>query len=166
MTAAATQSFSIAPNLIERVLAILSGLLGVVVVIAVARGHAEWGYVPPVVWVHLLAVLVAVALTPVLLLRPRGDRMHRIMGWVWATAMFLTAAVSFGVRLIRPGHFSLIHILSAFTVAMVPLLVLSARRHKVAEHRRRVRLMITGALLIAGFFTFPFDRLLGHWLFS
>ena len=27
-------------------------------------------------------------------------------------------------------------------------------------------LAITGALLVAGFFTFPFDRLLGHWLFG
>jgi hypothetical protein len=26
--------------------------------------------------------------------------------------------------------------------------------------------LATGALLIAGFFTFPFDRLLGHWLFA
>jgi hypothetical protein len=26
--------------------------------------------------------------------------------------------------------------------------------------------MVLGALLIAGFFTFPFNRLLGHWLFS
>jgi uncharacterized membrane protein len=34
------------------------------------------------------------------------------------------------------------------------------------RHRRGVRAMVTGALLIAGFFTFPFDRLLGHWLFS
>jgi uncharacterized membrane protein len=36
----------------------------------------------------------------------------------------------------------------------------------VKRHRRSVRAMVTGALLIAGFFTFPFNRLLGHWLFS
>jgi len=29
-----------------------------------------------------------------------------------------------------------------------------------------VRGLIIGALLIAGFFTFPFHRLLGHWLFG
>ena len=33
-------------------------------------------------------------------------------------------------------------------------------------HRGSVRGMVTGALLVAGFFTFPFDRMLGHWLFS
>ena len=29
-----------------------------------------------------------------------------------------------------------------------------------------VRGLVIGALLIAGFFTFPFNRLLGSWLFS
>ena len=37
----------------------------------------------------------------------------------------------------------------------------AARTHKVALHRSSVRGMVTGALLIAGFFTFPFGRLLG-----
>jgi uncharacterized membrane protein len=57
-------------------------------------------------------------------------------------------------------------LLSVATLVLVPLLVITARRHNVARHRRTVRGIIIGALLIAGFFTFPFDRLLGHWLFS
>ena len=40
----------------------------------------------------------------------------------------------------------------------------AARRHDIARHRKIVRGMVTGALLIAGFFTFPFHRLLGQWL--
>ena len=44
------------------------------------------------------------------------------------------------------------------------LLWYAARTHKVALHRGSVRGMVTGALLIAGFFTFPFGRLLGRWL--
>ena len=35
----------------------------------------------------------------------------------------------------------------------------------LARHRRSVHGMVIGALLIAGFFTFPFNRLLGAWLF-
>ena len=46
------------------------------------------------------------------------------------------------------------------------LLVLAAPRNNVSRHRRTVRGLIIGALLIAGFFTFPFERLLGHWLFG
>ena len=101
-----------------------------------------------------------------MLLRPRGDRKHRQLGWVWCAAMFLTVFDSLWVRVINPGHFSYIHALSLFTLVQVPLIVLRARRHDWQRHRRSVRLMVTGALLIAGFFTFPFGRLLGHWLFG
>jgi uncharacterized membrane protein len=80
--------------------------------------------------------------------------------------MLLTALLSFGIRETNGGRFSFIHILSAWVVIQVPLLWYAARTHKVALHRGSVRGMVTGALLIAGFFTFPFGRLLGHWLFG
>jgi len=47
-----------------------------------------------------------------------------------------------------------------------PLIWWTARTHRVAAHRRQVRGMVTGALLVAGFFTLPFGRLLGRWLFA
>ena len=53
-----------------------------------------------------------------------------------------------------------------WTLLQVPVIVLAARRHDVARHRSAVRGMVLGALLIAGFFTFPFNRLLGQWLFG
>jgi uncharacterized membrane protein len=101
-----------------------------------------------------------------MLLRRRGDRLHRRIGWVWAAAMAITAASTFGIRGLNQGSFSLIHILSAWTLIQVPLIVWAARTHNIARHRRAVRAMVTGALIIAGVFTFPFDRLLGHWLFG
>ena len=121
---------------------------------------------PPVIWVHLATILVALLLTPVLLWRRRGDTRHRVYGYVWSGAMMLTALDSLFVHGNGPGRFSLIHVLSLFTLVMVPVLVLAARRHNAARHRRTVRGLIIGALLMAGFFTFPFDRLLGHWLFG
>lgn len=60
----------------------------------------------------------------------------------------------------------MIHILSVWTVIQVPIIWWTARNHKIARHRSAVRGMVFGALLIAGFFTFPFDRMLGRWLFS
>jgi uncharacterized membrane protein len=101
-----------------------------------------------------------------MLLRPRGTKAHRQLGWIWAGAMGLTALISLFVRNANPGGFSIIHVLSFWTLFQVPLIVWSARTHNVKRHRRSVRAMVTGALLIAGFFTFPFNRLLGHWLFS
>jgi uncharacterized membrane protein len=78
--------------------------------------------------------------------------------------MIATAMLSFGIR--TGGRFSVIHLLSLFTLFQVPLIWWTARHHQIVRHRRAVRGMVTGALLIAGFFTFPFDRLLGHWLFG
>lgn len=78
--------------------------------------------------------------------------------------MLLAALVSLTIRLNKDGSFSVIHILSVYVLVMVPRFVWQARTHQVARHRSGVRGMVIGALLVAGFFTFPFGRLLGRWL--
>lgn len=161
----ATAVRSVAPDRLEKALGGLSLVMLGFVAVAVLKGMAEWGNIPAIIWLHLLTIVVALALTPVLLWKPRGTPGHRQIGYVWACAMFLTAVDSLFVTT-KPGHFSPIHLLSVFTIVMVPVLVLAARRGNVARHRRTVRGLIIGALLIAGFFTFPFNRLLGHWLFG
>ena len=173
-TLAPPRTTTLAPDLFERVLAVgavvLLAAVAVVLLAAVAvalvKGRAEWAVVPNLVWLHLLTITVVVALTPAMLLRRRGDRRHRTLGWIWVTAMLTTAASSFFIREGNDGGFSVIHILSGWTLVQVPLIVWSARTHNVRQHRSAVRGMVAGALLVAGFFTFPFDRMLGHWLFS
>ena len=157
---------SLAPDTYERVLSAGAVVLLGCVVAAVLKGRAQWGEVPVLVWPHLLTITIAVALTPVMLLRPRGTRGHRQLGWTWVTAMFSTALFSLFIRNANHGGFSFIHILSVWTIIQVPIIAWSARKHNVRQHRSSVRGMVTGALLIAGFFTFPFNRMLGQWLFS
>ena len=157
---------SLAPDRVERILAAGAMVLLAAVVVALIRGRAEWGLIPWEVWPHLVTIVIAVGLTPVMLLRRRGDRRHRVLGWVWVSAMTLTALLSFNLRVINPGGFSFIHLLSAWTLVQVPLIVWTARKHNVVRHRRAVRGMVIGALLVAGFFTFPFGRLMGNWLFG
>jgi uncharacterized membrane protein len=150
----------------EKFLAVAALALLLTVLVALARGHAHWGIVPVLVWAHLATILPALALTPVMLLRPRGDKNHRLLGKLWVAAMFLTAAISFGVRESHHGSLSFIHLISAYVIVAAPLIWWTARNHHVARHRTQVRGMVTGALLIAGFFTFPFGRMLGSWLFA
>lgn len=52
------------------------------------------------------------------------------------------------------------------TLIGVPRLVLAARQHRIADHRRGVRVIVSLALLVVGLFTFPFGRILGQWLFG
>lgn len=156
----------LAPDAYEKLLSIAAILLLAAVLAAIVRGHPYWTHIQPIIWVHLLTITVAVALTPIMLLRRRGDARHRTLGTIWVLAMLATAISSFFVRLSNPGGFSPIHILSVWTLIQVPIIWWSARHHNIARHRGAVRGMVTGALLIAGFFTFPFHRMLGEWLFG
>ncbi|MBV9009611.1 MAG: hypothetical protein JO354_10685 [Verrucomicrobia bacterium] len=160
------RAVSLRPTAFERLLACLTAVLLLAVVAAVVRGRAEWQRIPALIWLHLATIILALALTPVLLLRPRGVRRHRQLGYVWVVSMTVTAALSFEIRTINPGGLSAIHILSAITLVSAPLVAWRAHNHRVVAHRFTVQILVTGALLVAGFFTFPFARLLGRWLFG
>jgi uncharacterized membrane protein len=165
--AGATQRASLtAVTWVDRALAVGAVIILGMAAVGFLRGSDDWDRLPLSLFAHLATIGVALALTPVMLLRRRGDRLHRRLGYVWAAAMLVTALVSFNLRFINDGSFSPIHILSLFTAIQVPLLVWRARQHQVAQHRQAVRLMVLGALLIAGGFTFPFNRMLGGWLFA
>ncbi len=157
---------SILPDGFDRFLSIGAIALLAALLIALFKGRGEWAQIPFTVWFHIATIATALVLTPVMLNRRRGDFLHRQLGWIWVASMLLTALVTFNIRGINNGGFSLIHLLSVWTLFQVTLIIWSARKHNVARHRSSVRGMVLGALLIAGFFTFPFNRLLGQWLFS
>lgn len=155
-----------AVGLADRLLAIGAAIILSATIAALLRGSAFWPRIPLNIWVHIALIVVAMALTPLMLLRRRGDRLHRRLGYVWVSAMLLTALVSLDIRVINRGDFSPIHLLSIWTIIQAPLIVIRARQHDAVRHRRAVHGMVLGALLIAGFFTFPFNRLLGSMLFG
>jgi uncharacterized membrane protein len=152
------------PDRMERVLGWGSLAMLAIMLVALARGRAEWNEIPWAVWPHLATVALALGLTPAILWRRRGDPLHRQLGYAWVTAMASTAVVSFAIRMSNQGGLSFIHLLSVWVLIQVPIIVLSARAGNWRRHRVAVRGMVIGALLIAGFFTLPFDRLLGQWL--
>jgi uncharacterized membrane protein len=154
------------PDRLERVLGWGSLAMLAILIAALLRGRLEWHAIPRPVWPHLVTIALALGLTPAILWQRRGDARHRVLGYVWVTAMAATALISFAIRMTNHGGLSLIHLLSAWVLIQVPIIVWSARAHNWHRHRQSIRGMVIGALLIAGAFTLPFGRLLGRWLFG
>ena len=115
---------------------------------------------PPVIQLHVAAAMTALAIGTVLLIGVKGTRLHRTLGWAWVVAMGTTAISSLFIRAINPGGFSLIHLLSGWTIVALPMAVYAARRHRVAIHRRAMTGMFVGGLIVAGLFTFLPGRLM------
>jgi uncharacterized membrane protein len=122
---------------------------------------------PPIISLHVAAALAAFLLGGVQLLAPKGTLPHRAMGYVWAALLAFVALSSFWIHRIHQfGDFSLIHLLSIFTLLVLPLAILKARRHDVARHRRSMVLLYVGALVIAGAFTLLPHRLMHQVVFN
>lgn len=115
---------------------------------------------PPVIQLHVVAAMAALAIGTVLLIGVKGTRLHRTLGWTWVAAMGATAVSSLFIRAINPGAFSLIHLLSGWTIVALPMAVYAARRHRVAAHRRAMTGMFVGGLIVAGLLTFLPGRLM------
>jgi uncharacterized membrane protein len=101
------------------------------------------------------------------LLAPKGTLPHRAVGWAWALLMVLVAGSSLFIHTIRMwGPWSPIHLLSLFTLAVVPLAVFQARRHNVAAHRSAMIWIFTLALVVAGLFTLAPGRIMNKVMFG
>jgi uncharacterized membrane protein len=108
----------------------------------------------PQIPVHAFAAMAAFVLGLVQFAAPKGTLPHRTLGWIWVTLMATVAVSSFWIHQIRlVGPWSPIHLLSIFVLVTLPLAVWRARRHDVADHRRIMILLFSGALVIAGLFT-------------
>ena len=108
----------------------------------------------PAIPLHALAAMAAFVLGVVQFAAPKGTLPHRTIGWIWVGLMAAVAVSSFWIHQIRlVGPWSPIHLLSIFTLAMLPLGVWRAHRHRVVDHRRIMIFIFAGALVIAGLFT-------------
>ena len=115
----------------------------------------------PVIQLHAFAAMSAFVLGLVQFAAPKGTLPHRTIGWIWVALMTVIAISSFWIHEIRlVGPFSPIHALSIFTLVMLPLAVLHARNHRVAQHRKAMISIFVGALVIAGAFTFLPGRIM------
>jgi uncharacterized membrane protein len=117
--------------------------------------------------IHAIAAITAFVLGVVQFAGPKGTLPHRTLGWIWVGLMLTVAISSLWIHQIRLwGPWSPIHLLSIFTLSMLPFGVWMAHRHRVAEHRRIMILMFSGALVIAGLFTLLPGRIMHSVVFG
>jgi len=119
---------------------------------------------PATIQLHAFAALAALGLGLVQLVAPKGTLPHRSLGWAWVGLMAAVALSSFWIT--SRGAYSWIHLISGWTLLVLPLAVLAARRKRVGAHRRAMTSLFLGALLIAGAFTLLPGRIMGAVVFG
>lgn len=145
----------------------------------VTGGYASTGGVPGLaqssheldgpILLHLATAAGAAIVGPFILLRQKGDRLHKTLGRIWAALMMITAICSAFIR--TPGAgiagtgFSFIHFFTIWTLINIPIGVWAARTGRVGMHRGIMAGLYIG-LLVAGAFTFIPGRMLGNLVFG
>lgn len=113
-----------------------------------------------VLQLHLATAVTALAIGIVIMLRPKGVGLHKTLGWSWVIAMAVTAVSSLFLHGLNGDRLSMIHLLSGWTIIVLPLGVAAIRRRNIRAHRRAMTGMFVGGLLVAGGLTFIPGRLM------
>ena len=86
--------------------------------------------------IHLAAIVPAVAIGVAQLFMTKGTRLHKAMGWIWVSAMLVAVISSFWIMEIRKGAgWSVVHLLSAWTLISLGLAIWYIRRGNVRAHK-------------------------------
>ena len=151
---------------IERAAAVAGLFVTALIAVAIARHDTSAAAHPvamsPWLIIHLVTIIPAMPLGAFVLFRPKGDRLHRLCGRIWAGLMVIAAISSFGIVELM-GHLSPIHLLSVLTLVSVPRAILAIRAGKVWPHRRAMTIVYVSSV-VAGLFVFLPTRMLGRWL--
>lgn len=121
---------------------------------------------PAVIKIHMLAAVVGVGLGATILSLRKGNTLHRTLGWTWTLFMGTAAASSLFIVGLNGDHWSPIHLLSGWTLIILPFAVRAARKHDVMSHRRAMTSLFWGASIVAGVFTFLPGRLMWRLFFG
>lgn len=112
---------------------------------------------------HVVGAVTSFLLGLVILVLPKGSKLHRKMGWTWVVAMGAAALSSAFIR--SSGDFSWIHAFTATTLIALPMGVAAARMHFARIHARFMTMIFLGGAFTAGLFTFLPGRLMWDVLF-
>jgi len=115
----------------------------------------------PIITVHALAAVAAIALGPLVLLRQRRDRLHRWAGYLWVGVTALAAVSALGIHEVRLlGPFSPIHLLIGLVAVNLVRGIIAARAGRTALHGRIMAQIYIFGLALPGALTLvPWRRM-------
>lgn len=121
----------------------------------------------PHIQLHATAAMLALVLGPLALYRTRRDLLHKVTGYVWMSAILVTALSSFAITSFGIiGPISPIHLLSVLALWSLWRGVTTIRAGNVAVHRATLRNLYWRGLMIAGLFNFlPTGRMVNQAVF-
>lgn len=125
-----------------------------------------WERVSWIVKLHVAAALTALVVGTAILLQKKGSGLHKTLGWTWVIAMAATAISSLWITGLNGNFWSIIHLLSGWTIISLPMAVWAIRNRKVEIHRRAMTGMFVGGLLVAGALTFIPGRIMFETFFN
>jgi uncharacterized membrane protein len=102
----------------------------------------------------------------------KGSKWHKQLGWLWFALMTTVATSAIFIQgLAEAGvwnlwGFSLIHLFVLLTFWSVPRAILAVRRGDIETHKKEVKGLYLGGMLIAGGFTFLPGRTMWHIFFG
>jgi uncharacterized membrane protein len=109
---------------------------------------ALWVRLPLAIKVHLAAALAALALGAVLMAVRKGRVFHRLAGWTWVGLVSITAGSTLFITSLNHGRWSILHLFTGWTLIVLPLAVIAARRRQIARHRRTMMGLFYGGFAI------------------
>ncbi len=127
-----------------------------------APNWALWDDLTRQTQIHVVAAMAALVIGTVILSLPKGRGPHKSLGWAWVVAMAVTAASSLFMTGLNGNAYSLVHVLTGWTIIALPMGVLAIRNRNVIAHRRAMTGIFLGGLVVAGALTF----LPGRFMFS
>jgi len=116
--------------------------------------------------IHVVGAVSTLMIGLVLLLAPKGFRLHKTLGWAWVISMSVTALSSFFITGLMGSNYSPIHALSAWTMIGLPFGIAAIRRRDINKHRHTMTGMFVGGIAIAGLFSFLPGRLMWEIFFT
>lgn len=122
---------------------------------------------PLAIQIHIVSAVISLALLPPVLWRLRRDKWHKTLGYVWITAMVVTAMSSFWISEIKIiGRFSPLHLLAVLSLVTLYLSIRSVTKGDNRGHQQALRNLSTFGLGIPSVLNFLPGRRMSDMFFS